>query len=251
MKRKRPSGGYTTYNRTYKKRRTYNGNQKNYRQFVPRTMGPFAASESKYFDSELFGATVPVASVAWTGTEIDPPVLDTLFCPTEGSDINNRVGRRVQVYKIAIRGIINTVPTQDSPDVLGSPVNRLILYIDKQTNGVQSQGEEVMSDSGSPVNSFQNPANFGRFTVLKDVVYRPRIVTASTDGTNTTTQNVSPVYFKCKYKFKKPIYVKFNATNGGSVGDIVDNSFHMIMTASNSNFAQTVTYQCRTYYKDI
>lgn len=255
-KRKTPYGGYSTYQRTYKKRRTNNGNQKRYRRYVPRTMGPFHATESKYFDSYKSSTSIVNAISSWAGTEIDPSTLNTLFAPTEGSDINNRIGRKVQVYKISIRGLIEPAPYPDGDDILSSPYYRLILFQDKQSNGVQAQGEEVMGPPGTAaqnltINTFQNTANFGRFKVLKDLVLRPRIVTASTDGTNTMSQNFSTIPFKVTYKFKNPVVVKFNATNGGSIGDIVDNSFHLLLTDSNTSFLNTVAYQCRTYYKDI
>lgn len=252
-KRKSYPGRNGNQRRYYKARRTTTGRVRTY---VPRTMGPFSVSESKYFDSYKQASTI-LPELSWASTEHDPATLNTLFCPTEGADINNRIGRKVQVYKISMRGNIYSTPSQDDVDVFSSGGFRLILFQDKQTNGVQAQGEELMSSPGASDSqltfcTFQNPANFGRFKVLKDLILRPRITTASGDGTNTTSQNQSQIPFKITVKFKKPVIVKFNATNGGTVGDIVDNSFHII--AVNSFLSNTNTtimsYQCRTYYKD-
>lgn len=252
-KRKTYKGRQTQRSGNTKRRRTGTYQFQGTRYVVPRTMGPFAASESKYFDS--FRQQVAVAEPSsWAGTEIDPATLNTLFCPTEGSDIDNRVGRKVQVYKLAIRGIINTPTISDFPDIELAPSFRIIIFQDKQTNGVQAQGEELMETAAAStdvvITGFQNRANFGRFKVLKDLVLRPRIITSMTDGTATSSQGVSAIHFKVTVKFKKPVVVKFNATNGGTVGDIVDNSFHMIAVSTSTSFASQLSYTCRGYYKD-
>lgn len=225
------------------------------RQLVPRTMGP-QASESKYFDSFVDGAAI-AEGTAWTGTELDP-TANSLFTPNEGSDIDNRIGRKVSVYKIVIRGSIQSAALPDQADIVGSPACRIILYMDKQTNGTQAQGEEVMASPGAATtalcsSTFQNLANLGRFRVLRDKYYKLGLSTAAPDYAAlpaTSSQNHPHIPFKLTVKFNKPITVKFNATNGGTIGDIVDNSFHLIGTKSGTGFVTTINYQCRTYYKD-
>lgn len=223
------------------------------RSVVPRTMGPFAQTESKYFDS-FVSAAVIAESVDWTGTEVDP-VANSLFTPAEGSDIDNRVGRKVSVYKLAIRGAIVPDALQDQSDIRNVPVCRLILFMDMQTNGGQAQGETVMAAPGAATgvltySTFQNTANFGRFRVLRDKTYKLGIVTAGTDGASTTSQCIQTIPFKLTVKFTTPVEVRFNATNGGTIGDIVDNSFHMLAQKSGSEFVHNISYQARVYYKD-
>jgi len=104
--------------------------------------------ESKYFDTFLSASAVP-ESTDWTGTEKDPVTLLTLFAPQEGSDINQRVGRKVSVYKIHLKGYIQTTVTQNSDDVFAPPSTRCILYIDQQSNKLQSQGEDIMGAPGA------------------------------------------------------------------------------------------------------
>lgn len=262
-KRKTPSGGFKSYKTPYKKRRTMGQPR---RTFVPRTMGPFSQSESKYFESYK-AATAISEAVTWAGSELDPVTSsgsqDTLFAPTIGTTAYSRVGRKVSLYKISMRGLISTTVLQDQADIVSSPAVRVIIYIDKQTNGLQAQGEDVMalwqpSTAGtdtieSAFCSFQNPANFGRFQVLRDIIYRPRIVTSGTDGTGTTSQNVSQIPFKITIKFKKPLVIKFNEAQNisGSVADIVDNSLHIIALKSGTAFASTLSYICRGYFKDL
>jgi len=224
------------------------------RQFVPRTMGALANSESKYFDLFL-SATAISEATSWTGSELDPAGYDTLCDPSEGADIDNRIGRKIAIYKIAIRGVIDTTALPDVADIVSAPAVRLILYMDKQTNGAQSLGTDVMAAPGAAnlplkFSTFQNLNNLGRFRVLRDVVFQPRTVTAGTDGANTTSQNMQAIPFKMNVNFRTPVIMKFNSTNAGTIGDIVDNSFHLIGTKSNAAFASTISYQVRSYYKD-
>lgn len=219
------------------------------RQYVPRTMGPFSASESKYFDTE---ENIAVANFAttWAGTEIDNTTLSCLFAPSEGSDIDNRIGRKVQVYKLALRGQYNSTPSTNQADSLAPNFCRIIIYMDTQTNGTQSQGEDLMAGSASnAITSFQNLANLGRFRVLRDFNVKLREVNTMTDGTNTSSQAIGTSPWKATIKFKKPVIVKFNATNGGTIGDIVDNSFHII-AMEQGGYTGNIQYNCRTYYKD-
>lgn len=259
-KRKRPSGGFTPRSFAYKKRRTQTGVRK--KQFVPRTMGPFSQTETKYHEAGL-DATAISEATTWAGSELDPVAspVNCLFAPEQGTGINQRIGRKVLLHKIAMRGLIDTAVLQDQADIVSSPAVRVIIYVDKQTNGVQSQGEDVMAvfnSGGYPsinINSafacFQNVNNFGRFQVLKDVIYTPRIVTAGTDGTNTNSMNVSQIPFKINIKFPKPLEVRFDGTtNYGSVADIVNNSVHIIAIKSGTAFASTLSYVCRSYFRD-
>lgn len=228
------------------------------RQFVPRTMGPFSISESKYFDSARTVNVIPVLTTSWAGTEQDPATQNCLFAPQEGSDINNRVGRKVSVYKLSVRGFIYSAPeiSQTSLNNAPPPAVRVILYMDQQTNGTQSQGEELMNSHSTDLLNFQshqNPNNFGRFRVLRDITYKQQPAFVGVDDSTTDSMAVgyNGIPFKMVVRFKKPVIVKFNSTNGGDIGDIVDNSFHIIAAKSqNTNPITYISYNARTYYKD-
>lgn len=257
-KRRRSSQGRLGRNRKKQRIYTIAGSAPG-RQFVTRTMGPLAQSESKYFDAFLEDKTISEA-VNMTAREADPATLDTLCVPTAGSDINNRIGRQIAVYKIDIRGTLNYSLHQDAPDVLPPPVTRFILYIDQQTNGTQSQSEQLMEIEGTPVlnnviNAFQNKANFGRFRVLKDFTVNPGPAITFNDATGAAGTASGSMTFpqrkwRCKHKFRNPLHIRFNATDGGSVADIIDNSLHLIAIVGNGTGATTISYMARSYYKD-
>lgn len=221
---------------------------------VARTRGVYGQGEMKYFDSFL-SATAIAEGTAWTGTELDPATLLTLFVPIEGSAINQRIGRKVTVKKIKIKGLITTAASPDNVDMLNAPCIRLLLVQDMQTNAAQMQGEEVMATPGGATTAltsltFQNLANFGRFKVLKDKMLRPSVITAGTDGANTTSQITGQIPFKWNINYPAGCEVQFNAANGGTIADIVNNSWHIIGTKSNANFDTNIHYQCRVCYKD-
>jgi hypothetical protein len=216
---------------------------------VPRTRGVYGAGEMKYFDTQ-YGAIIPAAN-DWTGTEADPATFNCLVVPVVGAAINQRIGREIKVYRIKLRGYVHLPKQANQTATDDACAVRLTMYLDKQTNATQAQGEQLFhaATTGGGVNSFQNTANFGRFWVLKDKMLRFDGPNMSYDGTN-MEQSGAIRHFKMNCILKAPISVRFNATNGGSIADIVDNSFHMLANSSNVDLVPTLYYCCRVCYKE-
>lgn len=216
---------------------------------VARTTGPFGVSESKYFDLEQT-ATAVAESTDWTGTAL---AAGTIALPTSGSGISQRVGNKIAIYKIAIRGIIRTV-AETTNVAFPPPANRLILFVDQQTNGI-AVGPEVLMDAPTTATvadtfvSMQNIDNFGRFRVLRDMVIKPISTTdVNVSATSSSSAN-SDMPFKMTIRFRKPLIVKFRAS-AGTIGDIVDNSIHLLAQKSGTGYTSNITFRTRTYYKD-
>lgn len=242
MKRK-ASGSLPKGERRGKKTRTRKGFSS-----VARTRGAQVTGEMKIFDTEKVGSSIPSVA-AWTGTEFDPATFDTLCVPQVGSAINQRDGKSIQVHKIKINGTVQVNAQADQTAGDNPSVVRVALVLDTQTNAVQAQGEEVFKPTTNAANApftFQNENNFGRFRVLKDMFFKNDAYPITYDGTNVEQGGVSKL-FKIKKTFKKPITVRFNAANGGTVADIVDNSFHIY--ANSSNALSLLAYNCRVNYK--
>lgn len=209
-------------------------------------------SERKYFDSEVSAVALVTNATGWAGCEFDPTTLNTLFAPVTGDDFNNRDGRKVQVLSIKIRGHIQIQAQADQTAADNGAYIRMLLVQDKQTNSAQLNAEDVIqSGAGSvAINMFQNPAFFGRFRVLKDKIIRADNSNMTYDGTNIEQSGlVRP--FKMQVKFTKPVIVHYNATNGGTVADCVDNSFHIIANSTSIQLAPTINYKCRTTFVDV
>lgn len=217
---------------------------------VPRTRGVYAKGEMKYFDSSRAGVTIP-ASAAWASTVLDPTTLNTLVCPSQGSAINQRIGREIKLVKLKIRGVIQ-VPAQATASTADNATFiRFILVQDTQTNATQMTGAQLIGSGTTTVDSFQNLDNTGRFRVLKDKIMP--FNNANLAGSPTTGDVIQSGilrHFKFTYKPKYPISIRFNAVNGGTIADIVDNSFHIVCNSLSSALGSTLSYQVRACYKE-
>jgi len=219
--------------------------------YMPRTPGGNIVAENRYFDTERTSTTIAVNVASWTGSEYDPntSAMLCLFAPSQGDDIANRQGRKVFVKKISVHGVL-TCPTQtgqSSADL--PPLIRVVLYQDMQTNGAQSQGEDVFSTgAGSDaIHMFQNPANFGRFKVWKDKMYTFPPAPISALAGPAIEQSGMVKNFKMIIKPK--VIVNYNATGANTVADVVDNSFHILAMSSPAGLAPTITYKTRTVFE--
>jgi len=233
---------------------------------VGRTKGAAVTGEMKYFDTARATTAMVAVGNTWTGgcildpaTTIDlgaPAVANPLclFVPTVGSGLNQRIGRQVKVLKLKVHGTISFAPVAAVALAETSSKIRMLLVIDQQTNSTQMLPADLMN--GSPgatatINSFQNPNNFGRFRVLKDKVaflQDPNMV--GDPGVPNVVLNGQKKNFKFNINFKEPLVVHFNATNGGTVADIIDNSFHLIFGTDSIDIAPAVSYYTRVCYKE-
>lgn len=233
----------------YKKQLAYYRNRKR-PQPIPRTYGRVAVQgEMKYFDSNKAPTAIVQAS-DWTGTEQDPTTLNTLFVPEKGAGINERIGRKVNLLKLRVKGTVIVAPQGAQTAGDARAVIRLALVQDMQTNATQVQGEEVFDGTtgtgATAVNAFQSLENLGRFKVLKD----KHVVLQNPNAIDTDKQQGLARTFKWDVIFSKPVSVSFNATNGGTVADIVDNSFHVLANTDSTNLVPQISYVARCYYKE-
>lgn len=207
--------------------------------------------ERKYFTLSLAATAIATSGTTWAGGELDNATTLCLCAPTTGDDITNRDSRKIQILSIKINGTINVPAQTDVTTSDDAAQIRLLLVQDKQTNSAQLNAEDVMQGlSNNAINTFQNHSFFGRFQVWKDKTFDLANPNLSWDGTNMEQQGMTR-HFKWNVKFKKPIVVHFNATNGGTVADIVDNSFHIIGLCSNNELAPTLGYAARTTFLDV
>lgn len=259
MKRAKP-GTYKTYDQAAKRQRKT--------PYKPRKVQRAGATvgEPKMFDCELAGTALSTVTTTWVaGTQKDPSTTINLgsaavatplclFAPTVGAAFNQRIGRSVLVTKIRIRGEIYAGSQAAQNAVDSVAYTRLILVQDQQTNGAQMTGAQLMNDAGAAgttINSFQNPNNFGRFRVLKDKIIalqNPNFT--GTPGSNNIAQAALVRPFKMNISFREPIKVQFNAVNGGTVADVVDNSFHIFCACDDVTLIPSITYYSRVVYKE-
>lgn len=241
-----------------RKRRTRYSNRR-YGRLSMATRLAQSLHERKYFQSNTSAVAV-VSNATFVGCEQDPqlPVanMQTLFAPVLGTDYQSRIGKRCHVMKIMIRGILYKAADTALAVAPNDTYVRLMLYIDKNANGVQSQAETLMGPAlaGTVLTTahmcMQNIANFGRFAVLKDKLIRLKVLPISNNAAATTiSRGDSLQAFKLTKKFRIPIEVQFNNSNTGTCADIEANAFHLVANASVPS-EWTISYECRVYYVD-
>lgn len=117
--------------------------------------------------------------------------------------------------------------------------------------GAQLMATPVTATAPVAMDCFQNLANFGRFRVLKDKTYalQDPNMAGEVAAANVVSQGLVRA-FKFTAKFKKGLEIHFNATNGGTIADIVDNSFHFVVNSNSTNLAATMSYVSRVCYKE-
>jgi len=232
---------------------------------VARTRGAAVTGEMKYFDCDKSNTAIALATTTWVaGTMFDPTTTLNLgsaavatplclFAPTVGSGLNQRVGRAVRMMKVKVNGYLSTDPQVAQTTADAGTMVRILLVLDKQTNAGQMTGAQLMRDgsvAATTANSFQNPDNFGRFRVLKEKVYA--ISDPNTSGSPTAGDVIAGalcrrVKFSCRLK---GLPVNFNATNGGTVADIVNHSLHIVAITNNQALSPSLSYYSRVSFKE-
>jgi len=213
------------------------------RIYVNRTPGGQITADNHYFDSELAITSIAAQLNNWQTTEYDPTSKGCLFFPTQGDDISNRQGRKVFVKKIRMRCAISVAAQAGIATADQEAIVRVLVYKDMQTNAAQSQGEDVLSSgtSGESLQMMGNVANLGRFVVMYDKIHKisQRTMDAGLQ---------SGAYISFKINIKPNCWVNYNSANGGTVADIVDNSFHIIANTNSASMTPQLQYKCRTVF---
>ena len=223
--------------------------------FTPRALGnPLALSERKYFDSTVVAKAITQVATTFVNAMANPTTLNTIFVPTTGTDYNQRIGRRVTVLSWRIRGEIYIPNVSDAATIgsVNANIIRLIMVIDKQANGTQMASSDLIampSALNAAWDMYQSPSNFGRFKVLKDKRFAVQDPNYNSE-TMALDRNGKVVFFDYKFRFRKPIVVHFNSTNGGTIADIVDNSFNVVCGINDSSYVTSLTYKSRVTYID-
>lgn len=218
---------------------------------VPRTVGG-AVGEMKYFDVLCDNQTI-AASDGWASTVNDPTGTNCLFAPTVGAGANQRIGKGCKIRKLKIKGSIR-IPQQSGLTTAPAAVNyRLLLVQDKQTNASQMTGAQLMTATAVggvvAVNVYQNIDNFGRFRVWKDKKFKLGNLNYAGTTPNITASG-DLINFKFNLNFPDGLEVRFNNVGGGTVADIIDNSFHIVCNSSSNTLGATISYVCRVAFKE-
>ncbi len=211
-----------------------------------RRTGGFVGIELKFFDSGITATAIATSADA-TGAEIDPTTVDCLNSMVIGNTQNTRIGRKVNMKKISIRGVV-AIPVQVNITSLDTlPLVFIAIVLDKQTNASQLNSEDVydnISGSGATNTSmFRKLEQSDRFRILaSEQIEFHNTPQVTYDGTNIeATGQFMPFEFHVDLKGMTCLF----KANAGIVADIVDNSIHVLAWVNSSTYAATLAYNAR------
>lgn len=168
-----------------------------------------------------------------------------------GAELYQRVGRKVYMKSIHIRGYINNKATavQD--------VARIIVYYDSQANAALPALGTLLADSnaGGAASGLSeiNLVNRARFKVLKDYqIVLPAVTnTAGVLSNGPVIQDPISNTFNINWFIKlKGLETIYNATNGGTVADISSGSLLLSITSLSQASQWQFTVGTRLRYYD-
>lgn len=226
--------GKTTSTKTFKKKARTGDYQKG------RELAKVPKQELKAFD-------IALQSLA-NQTVGNPPVFQTLNTVINGAELYQRVGRKIYMKSLHIRGVIQA--TAASVEQAG----RIIIYYDSQPNGVAATIASLLQDSnaasGTSWASEINLTNRQRFKILRD--YQVMLG----DVTNIAgVAEVVPDPIKNTLNIEMFIKLKgleaiFNGTNGGTIADITSGAIGITFVGNSTtdgNYALSYTSRLRFY----
>jgi len=231
---------------------------KRYRKYstgrpVP-TRNSYCSPERKYYDQSWTDENVPAITTIWGNASIinTGASVPSLCLPRGGTDINQRIGNKIALQKLVVRFWMDTPISTIDGTVPTAQLFRVMLVQNKQTNGAQCDAVDVILSDGTDAPmllGFQNTAKFGKFRILKDITrtVQPKVLAFS--STTATRMAGTTSYGKFTVNFKKPVIIRFQA-DGGTIGDVMDNSFFIMAGCSTASPNVRMSMKSRAYYTD-
>lgn len=175
------------------------------------------------------------------------PLLDL----TQGTNENQRVGRKIAVHSFHMYGALQL---NDSPGV--SPTNqwvRCIIFVDTQNNGVTTTDITELFDSNVTAQKsmyyFRDLTRGSRFQVLKDEFIE--LDSETVFNSNTNVKDVVSKYKFIEYHktFNPPLKVEYNGTNG-SGSELTQNNLYVAFLKFNTTIDVEFTGVSRIRFTD-
>ena len=165
-----------------------------------------------------------------TGTQ-----LQLLNGCVPGSQNFNRIGRKIFMRSLQIRGAINLTDTTAGTNV----VCRMVIVYDKQSNGSAPTWANIMTSqnisgtTSSDVFAMVNLDNRDRFVIIRDQLYIPGAI----DNTATQTYAMGPGTIVLNEYIPLKLETLYSGGSAGTIGDITSGSLYCFWIA-NATFAK-------------
>lgn len=214
-----------------------------------RRTGGYRSLELKYKDHNL-ADHILTENMSNAATNADPSSTVCLNCVDQGTGQSQRLGLRMRVKSIHVKCIVRF---QIAASLTPQDTIRLLLVLDKQTNGATLSATDVLNNiSGTThdICAHTNLENSSRFQILADKIVKDDNTNHYYDGTTVARVKKAKVVHLYKSFGKRLLTTKFLST-GATTADIADNSIHLIAIASQTGGGTALSYESRLrYYGD-
>jgi len=198
-------------------------------------------------ERKVFDIDVASYAVDTTGS------ITLLADPQVGADMNQRIGRKILLKSVYIRGYVRTEAATSTLPLVNTigQMGRFIIFADLQPNGAAPAVTALLKEA-SPASQL-NIDNRDRFKVYCDREFIFDPYGASTTATQTYLSCTNQI--RAIKKFKKiNLEMIFNATNGGTIADVNSGALYMLWignVAAGTNTNMSASLSTRVRYSDM
>jgi len=171
----------------------------------------------------------------------------------KGGELYQRVGRKIYMKSIHIRGFVNNVATS------AQDIGRILVVYDSQPNAALPLIGALLQDSNAAgvVNALSgiNLTNRQRFKILRDhQVLLPSVTNAGGGGVLTNGPVLMDPISKSMnidmFIDLKGLETVFNGVNGGTIADITSGSIFITLVSLGQSNAYQLSFNTRLRYYD-
>ncbi len=193
-----------------------------------------ALQEKKYHDVALSHAA---ASAQGTIGADAGPQAGTILAIAQGTAEQQRIGRKITITNINIRGNFTLPPGA----TFSSDMGRLIIYLDKQCNGATAAVTDIIKTNtvNECYRDFLNLSNSGRFVILQDLYF-----TMNSSCNDATINQFGEINKTHKYNKRCSIPIEYSST-AGAITEIKSNNICTLFVNHNAQIEYTADVRIR------
>lgn len=199
--------------------------------------GRTSTIEKKYLDT-----AIGVAAFDTAGTILNS---GTIIVIPQGTTAVTRIGKKVVITNIHMRGKINVVSKTSQTAPPTGTIFRIIIYVDKQANKATAAVTDILNTASYL--SFNNLTNSKRFVTLYDKtssinynMYQDKDVSTNTAIEGNYGGRVRHIGFNKRCR----IPIEYSSTTG-AIGEITSNNIGVLCIANNANSQYAFEFRVR------
>jgi hypothetical protein len=190
--------------------------------------------------------------------------LNCVNAVDRGTGVNQRIGMKISIKKVQIRGYISQPPLAGTTGQIQAgrfyqKEVMVALVLDANPNGaamVPSECYTSATHNGLCTSPFRNIEYIGRYRVLVRKKIKIPVTTVGVEGVHFYNPG-QMIPFEIFFEFKTPLITTFSSTSTTStIADIASNSIHVLANASHHQddvpgaSRLKIAYNCRVRYFD-